>query len=89
VREYLRYVQKNRSTFLVLLENGRMVDAVVEKSMALYHEKSVYNRKQESDYELLVQYACAGTFQMISYWLKKGDACSIGHITDLILDLML
>lgn len=89
MREYLRYVQKNRSTFLVLLENGRMVDAVVEKSMALYHEKSVYNRKQESDYELLVQYACAGTFQMISYWLKKGDACSIGHITDLILDLML
>lgn len=87
--EYMRYIQRHKSTFLVLLQNGRLMNKVSETSMELYRRKLVSNQgKSEEEFRLLLQYHVAGTYQMISYWIQHEELYSIEHITDLIIDLV-
>lgn len=87
--EYMRYIQRHKSTFLVLLQNGRLMNKVSETSMELYRRKLVSNQgKSEEEFKLLLQYHVAGTYQMISYWIQHEELYSIEHITDLIIDLV-
>ena len=87
--EYMRYIQRHKSTFLVLLQNGRLVDKVSETSVDLYRQKLVLDRgESEEEFKLLLQYHVAGTYQMISYWIQHEELYSIEHITDLIIDLV-
>lgn len=86
---YMRYIQRHKSTFLVLLQNGRLVEKVSETSVELYRQKLVLDRgESEEEFKLLLQYHVAGTYQMISYWIQHEELYSIEHITDLIIDLV-
>lgn len=87
--EYMRYIQRHKNTFLVLLQNGRLVDKVSETSMELYRQKLVSGKgKSEKEFKLLLQYHVAGTYQMISYWVQHEELYSIEHVTDLVIDLV-
>lgn len=79
--EYMRYIQRHKSTFLVLLQNGRLVDKVSETSVELYRQKLVSDRgESEEEFKLLLQYHVAGTYQMISYWIQHEELYSIEHV---------
>lgn len=87
--EYMRYVQQHKSTLLVLLQNGRLVDKIAETSMELYRRKLVGERGQsEAQFRLQLQYHVAGTYQMLSYWLQHEEVYSIEQVTDLLIDLV-
>lgn len=89
LKNYLQYAREKKTTFNVLLINGKMTEPVMRESMQLYDtEHPDAAQQQRSEHELYTRFACMGTFHLIYQWLQKEEAYTLDFITDTILSLM-
>ena len=86
--DYMEYIAQHRDEFLALLSNGRIVEKVALQALSIYKEENP-NADPEmlSRYTFFIQYACAGTYQMLRHWLEQPQVYSPQTMSSIIYTL--
>lgn len=84
---YITYIQNHKTEFLVLLENGRLIERIYIDTRKLYATAET-DSKRTQKYDYLSFYACHGSFQMIAHWLKTNQTDTANELAELLLELI-
>lgn len=83
---YMEYIAQHRDEFLALLSNGRIVEKIAAQALSIYKEDNPgIDSETLSRHTFFIQYACAGTYQLLKQWLEHPQVYSPQTMSSIIL----